>query len=59
MRFLEVVVALAIKEFEQRRSKLTIHERVTRCVTRCQVTRVSVAVSGDFCHETARKCTKS
>ena len=50
MRFLEVVVALAIKEFEQRRPKLTsrerrkinsrthkvfIHESVTRCVTRC------------------------
>ena len=45
MRFLEVVFALAIKEFEQRRSKLTcrkrreinsrrhifIHESVRRC----------------------------
>ena len=27
MRFLEVVVALAIKEFEQRRPKLTSRER--------------------------------
>ena len=49
MRFLEVVVALAIKEFEQRRPKLTsrkgrrinsrthvfIHKSVTRCVTWC------------------------
>ena len=71
MRFLEVVVALAIKELEQRRPKLTSRIRrkinprticiysYTRCVTRCQVTRVSVAVSGDFCHETARKRTKS
>ena len=57
MKFLEVVVALAIKEFEQRRSKLTsrkktkgyfsdtyvfIHESVTRCVTRCLVSRETV-----------------
>ena len=56
MSFLEVVVALAIKEFEQRRSKLTsrkrrkvisrthvfIHESVTRCVTRCLVSRGTV-----------------
>ena len=56
MGFLEVVVALAIKEFEQRRPKLTsrerrkinsrthefIHESVTRCVTRCQATRGTV-----------------
>ena len=49
MRFLEVVVALAVKEFKQRRPKLTSRERrkinsrthtfilesVTRCVTRC------------------------
>ena len=48
VRFLEVVVALAIKEFEQRRTKLTsrkrrkinsrthvfIHESVTRLVSR-------------------------
>ena len=49
MRFLEVVVALAIKELEQRRPKLTsgerrkinsrthvfiIHESVTLCITR-------------------------
>ena len=27
MRFLEVVVALAVKEFEQRRPKLTSRER--------------------------------
>ena len=53
MRFLEVVVALAIKEFEQRRPKLTsrkrrkinsrthvfIYESVTSCVTRCLVLR--------------------
>ena len=53
VRFLEVVVALAIKEFEQRRPKLTsrkrrkinsrthvfIYESVTRCVTRCLVLR--------------------
>ena len=55
MRFLEVVVALAIKEFEQRRPKLTsrkderlilghirTHESVTCCVTRCLVSRVTV-----------------
>ena len=56
MRFLEVVVALAIKEFEQRRPKLTsrkrrkinfrthvfIHESVTRCITRCLVSRGAV-----------------
>ena len=56
MRFLEVVVALATKEFEQRRPKLTsrkrqkinsrthvfIHESVTRCVTRCLVSRETV-----------------
>ena len=56
MRFLEVVFALAIKEFEQRRSKLTcrkrreinsrrhvfIHESVRRCVTRCLVSRGTV-----------------
>ena len=56
VRFLEVVVALAIKEFEQRRTKLTsrkrrkinsrthvfIHESVTRCVMRCLVSRGTV-----------------
>ena len=56
VRFLEVVVALAIKEFEQRRPKLTsrkrrrinsrthvfIHESVTRCVTQCLVSRETV-----------------
>ena len=56
VRFLEVVVALAIKEFEQRRPKLTsqkrrkinsrthvfIHESVTRCVMRCLVSRGTV-----------------
>ena len=56
MSFLEVVVALAIKEFEQRRSKLTsrkrrkvisrthvfFHESVTRCVTRCLVSSATV-----------------
>ena len=56
MRFLEVVVALEIKEFEQRLPKLTsrerrkinsrthmsIHESVTRCVTRCLVLRGTV-----------------
>ena len=105
MRFFEVVVALAIREFEHRRSKLTSWERrkinsrtrmyffmkgsrvvlrgvrlrdepLTHCVfwnslgneiwsiynakysemwtfyTPC----VFVAVSGDFCHETARQC---
>ena len=51
MKFLEVVVVLAIREFEHRRPKLTsrerrkinsrtrmylfIYESVTRCVTRC------------------------
>ena len=50
VRFLKVVVALAIREFERRRSKLTsrerrkiklsdmyviIHESIARCVTRC------------------------
>ena len=54
--FLEVVVALAIKEFAQRRPKLTsrkkrkinsrthmnILESVTRCVTRCLVLRETV-----------------
>ena len=54
MRFLEVVVALAIRDFEHRRPKLTSRERrktnsrtrihliidesITRCVTRCSVT---------------------
>ena len=52
MRFLEVVVALAVKEFEQWRPKLTsrkrltldvfIHESVTRCVTQCLVSRGTV-----------------
>ena len=56
MRFLELVVALAAKEFEQRRPKLTsrkrrkinsrthefIHESVARCVTRCLVSRGTV-----------------
>ena len=59
MRFLEVVVALAIKEFEQRLPKLTsrerrkinsrthmsIHESVTRCVTWCLVSRGTVYVT--------------
>ena len=54
--FLEVVVALAVKEFEQRLPKLTsrerrkinsrthmsIHESVTRCVTWCLVSRGTV-----------------
>ena len=58
MRFLEVAVALAIRDFEQRRPKLTSRERrktnsrtpihliidesITRCVTRCSVTRGTV-----------------
>ena len=56
MGFLEVVVALAVKEFEQRLPKLTsrerrkinsrthmsIHESVTRCVTWCLVSRGTV-----------------
>ena len=56
MTFLEVVVALAIKEFEQRLPKLTshkrrkissrtrvfIHESVMHCVTRCLVSRATV-----------------
>ena len=107
MRFLEVVVALVVKEFEQRRPRLTSRERrkinsrthiylfmkASRVVLRVVRLReepltyyvirnslgneiwsiynakysemwtfytpcVSVAVSGDFCHETARKCTK-
>ena len=56
VRSLKVVVALAIKEFKQRRPKLTsrkrqrinsqthvfIHESVMRCVTRCLVSQVTV-----------------
>ena len=56
VEFLEVVVALAIKEFAQRRPKLTsrkkrkinsrthmnILESVTRCVMRCLVLRETV-----------------
>ena len=58
MRFLEVVVALAIRNFEHRRPKLKSRERrktnsrtrihlivdesIPRCVTRCSVTRRTV-----------------
>ena len=58
MRFLEVVVALAIRNFEHRRPKLTSRERrktnsrtrihlivdesIPRFVTRCSVTRRTV-----------------
>ena len=107
MRFFEVAVVLATREFEHRRSKLTSWERRkinsrtrmyffmkgSRVVLRSLRLReeplthyvfwnslgnetwsiynakysetwtlytpcVFVAVSGDFCHETARKCTK-
>ena len=57
MRFLEVVVALAVRDFEHRRPKLArekrktnsrtpihliIDESITCCVTRCLVTRGTV-----------------
>ena len=109
MRFLEVVVVLAIKTFEQRRPKLTSRERrkinsrthlylflgkhhafcyavvgyarnrwlntlygivwetkygrlTTLNIPKCEhftlLSCLSIAASGDFCHETARKCTK-
>ena len=41
MSFLEVVVALAIKEFEQRRSKLTSRKR-RKVISRCLVSRGTV-----------------
>ena len=41
VRFLEVVVALAIKEFEQRRSKLTSRKR-RKVISRCLVSRGTV-----------------
>ena len=52
VRFIEVDVALAVRKFEYERPKLTSRERWN--INSWTHMYLSVAVSRDFCHETAR-----